>query len=299
MAVRGRTGEPAARFREVAGDAVATRMEKAQAELGRGKAPPGGGAVMGDGARRIRRRAGADQEGQADPVAREERRSRRIPARRGGVRSVGPGDGEGHPRFRARAEKAGLRLPLGAAHGGHRLRGGRAEQHGGARRVGCDRTARPVERAQGEQRLWVALGGGGPEVAESRPRVARSAVPPGEAQRAMRCRVTGFGHAGEAGARPGMAPRGGPAQPRDRLRACAVHDAQPVLGRRVPLHRHPQEDAIGLHVGIGEKVNHPGAARVVRARRRERREGAGRERQQQAGEARGGARHRPAPWSPA
>ena len=127
----------------------------------------------------------------------------------------------------------------------------------------------------------------------------------------MRRRISGRGQAGEPGAGAGMALRGGLRKPLDGRRRVArraglleVYDPQQILGLRMALNRHGEEDVAALRAGArrcGEPLGHGGTAldvaavgrrRLVRLRHgRERREEARRERQQ-PGESERGAGHR-------
>ncbi len=161
-----------ARAIEIAGQAVATLVEQPQAVLGEIETAFGGSPMVGEAARRVGHRAGARQERQADPVAREELRSIGVTVGRKGVRGARAGNGDLQPFVGAGAENAGcccLSRTLHRLHGGFR---GSAVQNGGVCLVGLERIARSVELAEREQPLRFAGRRGYAQVAHGRPAAA-------------------------------------------------------------------------------------------------------------------------------
>ena len=121
-------------------------------------------------------------------------------------------------------------------------------------------TVRPAQSAESKKRGRVSGPGGGPQMTPGHrlvPARAR-AVSVEQTQRPVRRYVSPLRHGREVGARRTMALRRGTPQPFDRLGriakhafAVAVHHAQQILGRRMTLNRHPQQDAVAFQAAAG------------------------------------------------
>ena len=194
----GSSREPLARAIEIAGQAVATLVEQPQAVFGEIEIALGSSPMVGDAARRVGNRVSADQERQADPVAREKFRLIGVTVGREGMRSARAGYGDLEPFVGVRVENAGCCLLPRTLHCPHGGVCGGAEQNCGVYRVRLERTARSVELAEREKSLRIAGHRGCAQVAHGRP-AAEGVIARDQAESEVRSHIATRGHSGEVG----------------------------------------------------------------------------------------------------
>lgn len=257
MSVLGCAREPVAGAFEVAGYAMAAFVEQAQAEFGERKATLGRSAVVGEATGRIRRRAGTGQQGKADPVTCEELGAPGVASRRRAVRRTRVRSGERQPPAGAGAEDTGSRIvPCveNSLHGGRRSR---SEQAGGVSLVAGYRAAGGVKFAEREQPLRIVCRSRSAQMPQSSHVVAGD-VPRNQTESEMSRCIASRGHGGEMGARPFVALGRGALQPLERFGPVVsrpglieVREGQQVLGRRMALDRHAEQNRPALHARVG------------------------------------------------
>lgn len=218
MAVLGRARKPVAGGSQIAGHAVATRVQEAQAELGEGEATLGGGAVVSEATRAVRCRASTGEQRKTDPVVREEFSTSGVANRRDAVRGARAGSGERQPLVRAGTKDAGRRSLSGVQYSPHGGCRGRAEQTGGIGLVTHHRAAGFVKLAEREQPLRIAGRGRCTQMPRSGQVVAGD-VPRDQTEGEVSRRIAPRGHAGEMGPRAFVPLGRGALQPLDGFRS--------------------------------------------------------------------------------
>ena len=162
-------------------------------------------------------------------------------------------------------------------HGGRRSR---SEQDGGVSLVADRRAAGVVKFAEREQPLRIACRSRGAQMPKGSHVVAGD-VPRDQTESEMSRCIASRGHGGEMGARAFVAPGRGALQPLERFGPVVsrpglieVREGQQVLGRRMTLDRHVEQNRPALHARVGrcrEPVGHGCAPFDVRRSGRRRR----------------------------